>query len=103
MFAASWKSALATILEDLDVPTARISLESGVASFRLEPLADERAAAMLAAVEFVCDTELYYQPDLRIAQRRLNEFPHDHPPHYAPITAIRRLFGARGWPPHGRL
>ena len=92
-FAAAWKSALATTLREFDVPPPRIAHETGAGAFRLEPLADERSMAMLAAVAFVCETELHYQTDLAIVQRRLNEFPHDHPPDYAPMIAIRRLLG----------
>lgn len=95
-FAASWKTTLTRSLSDLDVPPARVMRETSAGSFRLEPLVDERSAAMLAAVEFVCATELHYQSDLAVVQRRLNEFPHDHPPDYAPSSAIRRLFGGRG-------
>ena len=91
-FAAAWKAALMTSLSDLNVSPAHIAHETGAAAFRLEPLVDERSAGMLAAVEFVCATELHYQSDLVVVQRRLNEFPHDHPPDYTAMAAIRRMF-----------
>lgn len=95
-FASAWKSALTASLHDISIPAARIGDEAAPRAFRLEPCVDERSNVMLSAVEFVCDTELHYQSDLAIVQRRLNEFPYDHPPDYAPITAVKRLFGVRG-------
>jgi hypothetical protein len=94
-FAPSWKNALSRSLDDLGVSPARIAQETRAASFRLQPLVDDASMSMLSAVEFVCSTELHYQPDLAVVQRRLNEFPHDHPPDYSPVAAIHRLFGTR--------
>jgi hypothetical protein len=94
-FAAAWKNALTSSLRELGVARPRIAHEIASGGFRLKPLSDDRSAAMLSAVEFVCETELHYQPDLSVVQRRLNEFPHDRPPDYAPMIAIKRLFGVR--------
>jgi hypothetical protein len=95
-FPGVWTRALRTSLEDMRVPAWRIARALVRArELRLEPLEDDTLSQALAVVEFVCETELYYEPDLRVAQRRLNEFPHDHPPDYAPMVAVRRLFGVR--------
>ena len=91
-FRAAWNRSLLTAFEDMQVPIARVAPAACTPPL-FEPLKDERFTAILAAVEFVCRTELHYCSDLRVIQRRLNEFPHDHPPDYAPIAAVRRLFG----------
>jgi len=93
-FPAAWTAALRGALEDLAVPPDRIAAEVGArADLRLERLADDRFRDVLGTIEFVCDTELYYDRDVRVVQRNLNEFPHDHPPDYVPLVAVRRLFG----------
>ena len=93
-FPARWKQSLATAFEDMRVPLPGSLREHSVP--RLRKADDDRQDASLASVGFVCDTELHFQPDLRIVQRRLNEFPHDHPPHYVPLIAVRRLLALRG-------
>ena len=91
-FNGRWKQALEAAFEDMKVPLA--CLPADVVP-RLQRIKDDAWDRTLDAVEFVCDTELHFQSDLRIVQRELNEFPHDHPPHYAPVVAVRRLFGLR--------
>jgi len=91
-FPTAWRRALRAALDDIHVADARAADESCPKPLRLQPLVDDRLAAMLADVEFVCGTELPYHADLRIAQRRLNEFPYNLPPDYAPTMTVRRLF-----------
>lgn len=92
-FPRQWKQSLEAAFEDMQVPLAR--LRSDTCAPRLQPVDDGRLDSVLASVEFVCDTELHFQSDLRVVQRRLNDFPHDHPPDYVPSIAVRRLFGLR--------
>jgi hypothetical protein len=99
-FTRRWKQALEAAFEDMRVPLA--CLPGDVCVPRLQRIKDEAWDRTLDAVEFVCDTELHLQSDLRIVQRELNEFPHDHPPHYVPVVAVRRLFGLRALQTRGR-
>jgi hypothetical protein len=93
-FPAAWSTALRAALEDLAVPPDRIAAEVGARTdLRLERLTDDRFRDVLGTIEFVCDTELFFDKDVRVVQRNLNEFPHDHPPDYVPFVAVRRLFG----------
>lgn len=88
-FAARWRQALDAAFEDMRLPLTDGAREARVP--RLQAAENGQFEPALAAAAFVCDTELHYQSDLRIVQRRLNEFPHDHPPDYVPVIAVRRL------------
>jgi hypothetical protein len=90
-FAAQWKQALAAAFADLAVPL--IWLTPDACSPRLRSIEGGPLDTRLATAAFVCDTELHFHTDLRLVQARLNEFPYDHPPHYVPAIAVRRLFG----------
>jgi hypothetical protein len=84
--------ALGSALEDLQVPPEAILLETAaVKRLPVRPLSDASLRERLETVDFVLGIELSYATDLRIVQRRLNEFPHDLPPHYVPAVAARSL------------
>jgi hypothetical protein len=55
-------------------------------------LVDASLHEALETVDFVCGIELEYHTDLRVVQRRLNDFPHPLPPDCVPEVAVRRLF-----------
>ncbi|HTL45404.1 MAG TPA: hypothetical protein VL262_13765 [Vicinamibacterales bacterium] len=90
-FAGRWKQALEAAFAELAVPLARLTPD--VCSPRLRAIAGGPLDTRLATAAFVCDTELHFHTDLRLVQAQLNEFPFDHPPHYVPAIAVRRLFG----------
>jgi hypothetical protein len=95
-FPAAWRQALAFALEDVRVAPERIAIEAAAPiHLRFERLADAAMREVLKTVDFVCETELCYHTDLRVIQRNLNEFPHNNPPDYVPLLAVRRLLGAR--------
>jgi hypothetical protein len=90
-FAGRWTQALEAAFAELAVPLARLTPD--VCSPRLRAIAGGPLDTRLATAAFVCDTELHFHTDLRLVQAQLNEFPFDHPPHYVPAIAVRRLFG----------
>ena len=90
-FAGRWKQALELAFDDMRLPLTDQVRGAGVP--RMHRAEEGRIEAALSSAAFVCGTELHFQPDLRIVQRRLNEFPHDHPPDYVPAVAVRRLLG----------
>jgi hypothetical protein len=95
-FPPAWRRALAFALEDVRVAPEQIAIEAAApAHLRVERLTDPAMREVLKTVDFVCETELCYHTDLRVIQRNLNEFPHDNPPDYVPLVAVRRLLGAR--------
>lgn len=93
-FAGEWKHALEAAFADLAVPF--LLLTADACSPCLRPFEGGHLDTRLATAAFVCDTELHFRTDLRVVQAQLNEFPYDHPPHYVPAIAVRRLFGIRG-------
>ena len=93
-FRSAFAAALGGALEDLGVPLELIGTEqAAVRTLTLKGLADARLCETLNTVDFMCGLELSYSTDLRTVQRRLNDFPHDLPPHYVPEAAVRDLFG----------
>jgi hypothetical protein len=90
-------AALAAALEDLGVSSEQAAIEAAaVRGLPFGRLTDATLREALDAVEFVCGIELAQHADLRVVQRRLNEFPHPLPPDYVPEAAIRRLFDLPG-------
>jgi len=93
-FHSAFADALGGALEDLGVPLDQIAIErAAVTVLPLERLRDVTLRETLKTVDFMCGLELSYATDLRIVQRRLNDFPHSLPPYYVPENAVRSLFG----------
>lgn len=86
--------AVGAALEDLGVAPSQIQIEvEAVKTLPLSRLVDASLRKPLETIDFMCGVELAYHTDLRVVQRRLNDFPHALPPDYVPIAAVRRLFG----------
>jgi hypothetical protein len=84
------------ILQDIDVPPARIALEiARVRSARLTRLHNPELGKALRTLEFMCGIELEYHSELRRVQANLSEFPHAPPPHYVAVQNARWLFAHR--------
>jgi hypothetical protein len=96
-FHDTFGAALAGALEDLGVSSEQATIEvAAVTRLPFGRLTDATLREALDTVEFVCGIELAQHADLRVVQRRLNDFPHPLPPDYVPEAAVRRLFGVRG-------
>ena len=92
-FHGGFADALSYVLEDVGATSERIAIEAAaVRTLPLRLLKDADVRAALNTVDFMCGLELSYATDLRVVQRRLNEFPHNLPPHYVPEVAARSLF-----------
>jgi hypothetical protein len=92
-FHEAFGDALGAALEDLGVSSEQISIDvAAVTGLPFARLSDATLREALNTVEFACGIELAYHADLRVVQRRLNEFPHPLPPDFVPEAAIRRLF-----------
>jgi hypothetical protein len=95
-FHDAFGSALGSALEDLGVDAGQIAIEvAAVKTLALRPLDDPGLRDALNTVDFVCGLELSYSTDLRTVQGRLNDLPHNLPPHYVPAVAVRSLFAGR--------
>jgi hypothetical protein len=96
-FHETFGGALGAALEDLDVSLDQRTIEvAAVQGLPFARLVDATLRDALSTVEFVCGIELSYHEDLRVVQRRLNEFPHQLSPDSVPEVAIRRLFDIPG-------
>ncbi len=97
-FRPAFAGALRFALAELRIPERQILLE--LAALEAAPLArntDRGLTDSLNDLEFYCEIELSYENDLRLVQMRLNEIPHrERPPHYVPITGVRKLFAEMG-------
>jgi hypothetical protein len=93
-FHDAFGAAVGATLEDFGVAAGQIQIEmEAVTTLSLRRLVDASLSKPLETVDFMCGVELAYHTDLRVVQRRLNDFPHAPPPDYVPATAVRRLFG----------
>jgi hypothetical protein len=103
-FHEAFGSALGAALEDLGVSVEQRTIEvAAVQGLPFTRLVDATLRHALNTVEFVCGIELSYHEDLRVVQRRLNEFPHPLPPDSVPEAAIRRLFDMHGGAASGHV